>query len=1398
MNTSGLKLKTKVKRLLRIKEKPQPQATGSHLPAGNTPGKSSQPASTKPGGVEHIEFRPPQSTCSTKADVAHADTAPVKADVASDNSMTPNSGISVSLAPTIPEETHNSALDTIQNVPVQASSSTVTITGNQDSDITVVGVETEGASNGEPMLQQPQLPPTVTDLSDPSEIADLVQPASSVPLGADENTTLSGPSGSDCQLVSGDKINASTSDEELAAEKEKIWNRAYELAQLKLSKEEQSQLPGNLALGQEDSFFKIIEESKQLQAQANGNENGTGENNDKTRRDIRVMERVDKMIKVCNEYAKVVDIAVGHQPEVFALVWGGLRFMMQVYLNHQETLEAINDMMEKVGMSLARAELYYGIYYKELQARKVHNPSVNTEWEREVSDALPEFYASILVVTIKARMHLAPASAIRRTLRKLKPFLLELRGHITEMMDRQHKMKELAEAATMKRTQGIEANTDLLPEMHSTIASIPKIEYKLQHIETTINSMKEVMESGITDVKAKEWLHAVNSSQLYEKNAKLRLDGTCTWIFEDERFKAWESGSHHGSLWIVGIPGAGKTVLASAVIEHLEESSDDLLVYFYFLYSDTSRKQPVDMMASIIAQLLKAVDVHESSDLMRILKSEAQDSSIFAKSHALEDDRDYGKLCKLFIQMVSSLQRRVFVVLDALDECEAPEEVATFVKMAASLMETPRRQPVDSAAQSGISGPMASIQILLTGRPTVDSFFSSLPSITSIGMEVDADIMKLVEDKVGRHDALRPHKDLIIAKLRSNSKGMFRYAALVLEELEQVLPVSLPIEKRLSLLPRDVFGMYESILLRLSSKSSDGELEMRKRIFIWLSLTSLDPIIAPTVRMLQLMCTIVPGDIEFDPSTAVLPTREQLLASCGSLIEVVPLEECRCEALLKVQPEEREKLVKKSTSTRPAPHAPRPPLPETQTDSQDEKECFCGARYAKEMGGYVRFTHKTVEEFLCRDRQSLSASVVNNPSVYSCLIKMEEAHLFTARCYFTQIMSATSSESSGGKTLSQIYMTSEFRPAMRQAAWHLQAAAVASRSGYRSETQDKLWSLISRFIWDIKFAEHFESWYHSPALDFYGPCFTQTYSDLFKHWSLSKTKFRPFMRDSWRCAPIRPEFLLVELNLADVVERHYPDGYAFGEWTMNWGIKKRVRYDWNRWTERFTRERTYDSGFERSLYYQTFLQEEPWLHSADYSWPTLLELAIYFGQRQLSLALIRNHRLSPSKGDNGNLWAALVGSQSSLLDILLDYEHPNINTPNEFGETLLASLPASLDIYIRETMPRNPSTVQLFLVNDGIVQELIDPESMLDPVFDYQKELYRKFRAKGAKSYGELGYRLVTPDEVEVSVDETDCTLVTMRSSNTRLIPFANGLAPASNEHYTTNTYQPNPSVVEC
>lgn len=59
------------------------------------------------------------------------------------------------------------------------------------------------------------------------------------------------------------------------------------------------------------------------------------------------------------------------------------------------------------------------------------------------------------------------------------------------------------------------------------------------------------------------WLKPLEYNVKHEISSRQRQKDTGTWLFDDRLYRQWEEADEDGSqLWLHGIPGSGKTILA--------------------------------------------------------------------------------------------------------------------------------------------------------------------------------------------------------------------------------------------------------------------------------------------------------------------------------------------------------------------------------------------------------------------------------------------------------------------------------------------------------------------------------------------------------------------------------------------------------------------------------------------------------------------------------------------------------------------------------------------------------------------------------------------------------------------------------------------------------------------
>jgi hypothetical protein len=105
-----------------------------------------------------------------------------------------------------------------------------------------------------------------------------------------------------------------------------------------------------------------------------------------------------------------------------------------------------------------------------------------------------------------------------------------------------------------------------------------------------------------------DWLSPPESSPFFRQALDLHHPGTGLWLARDHKHQLWEDGNGH-FLWLHGIPGCGKSVLAATIIEDLRQQAlwtphaPSAVAYFFFTFRDTRLQKPDGMLRLLITQL---------------------------------------------------------------------------------------------------------------------------------------------------------------------------------------------------------------------------------------------------------------------------------------------------------------------------------------------------------------------------------------------------------------------------------------------------------------------------------------------------------------------------------------------------------------------------------------------------------------------------------------------------------------------------------------------------------------------------------------------------------------------------------------------------------------------------
>jgi NACHT domain len=143
-----------------------------------------------------------------------------------------------------------------------------------------------------------------------------------------------------------------------------------------------------------------------------------------------------------------------------------------------------------------------------------------------------------------------------------------------------------------------------------------------------------------------------------------RQPGTCQWLLDSAEYQAWLKTKEQ-TLFCQGIPGAGKTILTSILINDLHERfQDDISVGIAYLYCDF-RRRDVQKIDHLLASLLKQLAEHHT-----FLPGSVKD---LYDRHKARRTRPLFEEISNTLHSVAAAYSRAFIVVDALDECQASD-----------------------------------------------------------------------------------------------------------------------------------------------------------------------------------------------------------------------------------------------------------------------------------------------------------------------------------------------------------------------------------------------------------------------------------------------------------------------------------------------------------------------------------------------------------------------------------------------------------------------------------------------------------------------------------------------------------------------------------------------------
>ncbi|KAI0552688.1 hypothetical protein F4679DRAFT_571458 [Xylaria curta] len=302
------------------------------------------------------------------------------------------------------------------------------------------------------------------------------------------------------------------------------------------------------------------------------------------------------------------------------------------------------------------------------------------------------------------------------------------------------------------------------------------VQGEVRKIKTEVESIKA---NAHLD-RIRKWLSPPDPSTNYNNALRLRHPGSGQWLLDQAAYSDWKL-KKKSFLWLHGIPGCGKTILSSTIIEDL--SSGD----------DTGKQRLETMLRSLIGQLYDKIQS--------------------ARDHL---DSLYSSCNREMRQLnLESLEAAFMNMVEEVKACSTRTEYPT-----GGLLSW-----IQSLQKS-----QANTHLIITSRPEQDieasiKAWARDQDIIPIQNDlVQEDIDAYVRARVREHGTLSKRwcsrsdiQCLIESALKENPNGMFRWAACQLDELAECLGPP-EVQEALSKLPKTLDETYARIIAKLPSQ----------------------------------------------------------------------------------------------------------------------------------------------------------------------------------------------------------------------------------------------------------------------------------------------------------------------------------------------------------------------------------------------------------------------------------------------------------------------------------------------------------------------------------------------------------------------------------------------------
>ncbi|KAH0170918.1 hypothetical protein KCU67_g2421, partial [Aureobasidium melanogenum] len=528
-----------------------------------------------------------------------------------------------------------------------------------------------------------------------------------------------------------------------------------------------------------------------------------------TRNSRCVAARISPLLESIQQFSGVVETFVSSHPQIAALIWGSVKFALQIASNFTSYFDRLSALLMAIGKRCPRFQAYQKLYGASPDLQK----------------ALCEFYAVVVRCcekVVRTDHHTGRNTPTGGYTQVIKALSGSYRSEFDSLLNQVDKASDEVKEAIHMAEADLGSTERQLQQSERAAAGQYRLDAMAYHRQQENAEAQRTTQTQL-DVQRIRHSSLLDELSSYDYKTALwrartqRHGPTGQWLTRTHQFAEWLDGNNPAVFWCSGKLGSGKTVLTGYAIEHLSarySQSSHKVAYFFCQHEIAISLQAGTILRSLIRQCLdqdtSILTAHESK-LKALLKT---------------DPDGVGELADLLFDITVSLSR-VIIIIDGLDECNDKETKLILTNLRKIML---RKPPGLKLCLSGddrithlIRSCLSPAHTTNTQCPDAQADLEELIRQLVFATQTDGDLV------VGDDHLIQE----IINALIKGAQGMILWVKFQLKDIcSQKTDES--IRETVQNLPKDLFATYNRLLSRIVE---DGSERICAKMFCWIATT---------------------------------------------------------------------------------------------------------------------------------------------------------------------------------------------------------------------------------------------------------------------------------------------------------------------------------------------------------------------------------------------------------------------------------------------------------------------------------------------------------------------------------------------------------------------------------